>query len=603
MGNSDSKPEVIEIPLPGAVETLQQGDQGEVDHIDPIEASTSRNESRDERDTQDNELPVTKIRDDQVHVNLAMADLMAYLQVVANNSNQLPVTRRDDPELDRIVSSLSSEEYARKSAAFLPADIRVIGGTFTRYGRVWDLPTSEEYTATDGALEPGRSYGGACCNTLLKVLYDSANDAAGAAQSEAAAESLFDDDDDETDTDPLPKSPKSGISLDFGGQSSVSINWIDLLRRMKVEFKEIGYAQAPKVTTSRKIDLNKPFSLTPENFNPEKNKKRSLLVGCNYHELKDAELKASHDDIRSMKDYIVNVHNFPEGKEYMTVLLDDGEHPPPTFMNIVEAFKALSEESQPGDVVFVQFSGHGGRVLGDPSDQVGTYDEVVVPSDYKSSGLIRDTLMFKTLLAPMRYGVTVTIIIDCCDNGMVLELPYCWGTMHDKKESIAKVSMNKDFSFVRFLKVVKTLYESSVFTQLGKTVGSALNPLSPLEDVVSSRREKEKNSEKRNTKASKERGDTIFDALAHACTTVRFDDRVICRTGKTDNSVEEESKKASSDAGSLIEKVLNCTMMERDEDFSDDDSFKSNSYDVGSNSFDSLTEEDEPHRSHRRRRR
>jgi hypothetical protein len=327
-----------------------------------------------------------------------------------------------------------------------------------------------------------------------------------------------------------------------------------------------------------------------------------------------------------MKDYIVNVHNFPEGKEYMTVLLDDGEHPPPTFMNIVEAFKALSEESQPGDVVFVQFSGHGGRVLGDPSDQVGTYDEVVVPSDYKSSGLIRDTLMFKTLLAPMRYGVTVTIIIDCCDNGMVLELPYCWGTMHDKKESIAKVrcpvhvhilidftlmsdpglikvSMNKDFSFVRFLKVVKTLYESSVFTQLGKTVGSALNPLSPLEDVVSSRREKEKNSEKRNTKASKERGDTIFDALAHACTTVRFDDRVICRTGKTDNSVEEESKKASSDAGSLIEKVLNCTMMERDEDFSDDDSFKSNSYDVGSNSFDSLTEEDEPHRSHRRRRR
>jgi hypothetical protein len=137
----------------------------------------------------------------------------------------------------------------------------------------------------------------------LKVLYDSANDAAGAAQSKAAAESLFDDDDDDDETDPdaLPKSPRSGISLDFGGQSSVAINWIDLLRRMKVEFKEIGYAQAPKVTTSRKIDLNKPFSLTPENFNPEKNRKRSLLIGCNYHTLKDAELKASHDDIRSMK--------------------------------------------------------------------------------------------------------------------------------------------------------------------------------------------------------------------------------------------------------------------------------------------------------------
>jgi hypothetical protein len=96
------------------------------------------------------------IRDDQVHVNLAMADLMAYLQVVANNSNNLPLARRDDPELTRMVSNISSEEYARKSAAFIPADVRVIGGSFLKYGKVWDLPTSEEYTALDGAQEPGK---------------------------------------------------------------------------------------------------------------------------------------------------------------------------------------------------------------------------------------------------------------------------------------------------------------------------------------------------------------------------------------------------------------------------------------------------------------
>jgi hypothetical protein len=97
----------------------------------------------------------SRITDDQVHVNLAMADLMAYLQVVANNSNKLPLTRRDDPEIDCMVSNLTSEEYARKSAAFIPADVRVIGGSFTKYGRVWDLPTSDEYNAQDGAQEPG----------------------------------------------------------------------------------------------------------------------------------------------------------------------------------------------------------------------------------------------------------------------------------------------------------------------------------------------------------------------------------------------------------------------------------------------------------------
>lgn len=159
----------------------------------------------------------------------------------------------------------------------------------------------KEYNASDGALEPGRSYGGACCNTLLKVVYDAANEASGAAQSAAAAQALFDDDEDEDDASFLAKSYKSGFSMDYGCQNTVSVTWADLLRQMKAEFKEIGYAQVPKVTTTRKLDLNKPFSLFPENFDPAKNKKRSLLIGCNYSEMPDCELKACHDDVRSMK--------------------------------------------------------------------------------------------------------------------------------------------------------------------------------------------------------------------------------------------------------------------------------------------------------------
>lgn len=101
----------------------------------------TRVQSRDDEDVRERSNGM--IHDEKIHINLAMADLMAYLQVVANNSTNLPLTRRDDPELDRIVSSLTSEDYARKSAAFVPADVRVLGGTFTRYGRVWDLPTGE----------------------------------------------------------------------------------------------------------------------------------------------------------------------------------------------------------------------------------------------------------------------------------------------------------------------------------------------------------------------------------------------------------------------------------------------------------------------------
>jgi metacaspase-1 len=126
----------------------------------------------------------------------------------------------------------------------------------------------------------------------------------------------------------------------------------------------------------------------------------------------------------------------------MTILLDEEGYVAPTFMNIIEAFKKVSEESMPGDAVFVQFSGHGGRVLDAAVDsEAESYDEVIVPMDYKKSGLIRDTLIFKTLLAPMRFGVTLTIMIDCCDTGMVLELPYCWSVKSEKKDVIGKVSL------------------------------------------------------------------------------------------------------------------------------------------------------------------
>lgn len=124
----------------------------------------------------------------------------------------------------------------------------------------------------------------------------------GAAQTEAAAQALFEDDDEEEDEPSvMGKSFRSGVSLEYGNLSQSQITWAQMLRQMKSEFKEIGYSQAPKITTTRKIDLNKPFSLHGENFDPKKNKKRSLLIGCNYRDSNGAELKASQDDIRSTK--------------------------------------------------------------------------------------------------------------------------------------------------------------------------------------------------------------------------------------------------------------------------------------------------------------
>jgi hypothetical protein len=157
----------------------------------------------------------------------------------------------------------------------------------------------------DGAQEPGKSYGGACVNSMLKVLYDAANDQVDTALAEEkAGDALFDDDEeDESDEEGSTwgKSFKSTFSIEANTSHTCTISWSDLLRKMCAEMKDIEYAQTPKITSSRKLDLSKTFSLVGENFDPKVNRKRSLLIGCNYRNFPGAELKASHDDIRSMK--------------------------------------------------------------------------------------------------------------------------------------------------------------------------------------------------------------------------------------------------------------------------------------------------------------
>lgn len=542
------------------------------------------------------------VNDDEVKVNLAMADLMAYLQVVANNSANLPLTRRDDPELPKTVSSLTADEYSRKSAAFIPADVRVIAGSFTKYGRVWDLPSSEEFNAVDGAHEPGRSYGGACANAMLKVLYDAANESIALENGAPLAnDSLFDDDDEES---LISSYGVHGLSRDRTFQSLTlgdvatqsTLTWATLLRKMKAEIAEIEYAQAPTITSTRKFDLNQPFTLIPAGFDETVNKKRSLLIGCNYGNVHGAELKASHDDIRSIKDYIVNVHGFSETKGYMTVLLDDDSHKHPTHLNITESFKALSELSQPGDAVFVHFSGHGGRVLDDES-----YDEVIVPSDFQTSGIIRDTLIFKTLLAPMRYGVTVTILIDCCDTGMVFDLPYSWTTKTDRIETEAKLTLNDDFSFVRFLKVVKTLYDASTFTQLGRTVGSALHTNGNEDDDYPTDAAETMDDEttKSNMGAQEGGAQTSFLSAFGACNNGDIAGVNKTNDNKTRSTHDGESPSTPSKKQNFFEKVLNCTLI-GDDDGSDDDTYTRDGDMEATTTFET---EDESYQPRRRRRR
>ncbi len=69
-------------------------------------------------------------------------------------------------------------------------------------------------------------------------------------------------------------------------------------------------------------------------------------------------------------------------------------------------------------------------------DEADGYDETLIPLDYMNAGQIKDDDLLRTLVIPMKRGVFVTSVMDCCHSGTVLDLPYVFKAdgEHDQME-------------------------------------------------------------------------------------------------------------------------------------------------------------------------
>lgn len=75
----------------------------------------------------------------------------------------------------------------------------------------------------------------------------------------------------------------------------------------------------------------------------------------------NGELSGCHNDVKNIKRYLIEKQGFKE--QDMLILMDDGVHTSPTRRNLMDAFTRITQYSEPGDVVFIHYSGHGGRVV------------------------------------------------------------------------------------------------------------------------------------------------------------------------------------------------------------------------------------------------
>lgn len=138
-------------------------------------------------------------------------------------------------------------------------------------------------------------------------------------------------------------------------------------------------------------------------------------------------LKGAVRDINLVASYLLETLKFPSERIFRltspnpevagTIEFND---PKPTYANIVAKFQEITEIAQPGEQVYIYYSGHGGRATTIYPEVKGTdqNDEGIVPMDIGDGGRYLLDLELAMLLKRMTdKGLIVTVIMDSCHSG------------------------------------------------------------------------------------------------------------------------------------------------------------------------------------------
>lgn len=155
----------------------------------------------------------------------------------------------------------------------------------------------------------------------------------------------------------------------------------------------------------------------------------ALLIGANqYPSLEERWwLKGPANDVQLVAQYLTTDAPVPFAAQNVTVLSDGvAGAEAPTLAAIREAFAELTAEVQPGDFVYLHFSGHGTQAPAlDPSTELDGLDELFLPVDIgpwsDQVGEVENALVddeIGALIDGLRAkGANVWAVFDSCHSG------------------------------------------------------------------------------------------------------------------------------------------------------------------------------------------
>jgi Caspase domain len=158
----------------------------------------------------------------------------------------------------------------------------------------------------------------------------------------------------------------------------------------------------------------------------------ALLIGIDYYRPNKLypSLKGAVRDIDLVDAFLREVLKLPaeqickltsphqEDIDLLTARSAHGQEP--TYENIIRAFDQITELAQPGEQVYIHYSGHGGRATTIYSFKQEANDESLVPMDIGDSEAgryLRDVELTTLLKRMTDKGLIVTMVLDSCHSG------------------------------------------------------------------------------------------------------------------------------------------------------------------------------------------
>jgi len=182
-------------------------------------------------------------------------------------------------------------------------------------------------------------------------------------------------------------------------------------------------------------------------------KTAALLIGVNYVKDTSCRLNGCWNDAMMLYSLLTSTYAFPLDTIQL-VLDNDTNNDNCSKANIIISLLELAKKSWSENLVTVviSYSGHGTYIPDRNGDEMDGRDECLCPSDFRTSGLIKDDDLL-CILRTFNPKTRIFIVADCCHSGTILDLPFVVG-----KTAYTDVRANRDIE--QFIVVVSGCIDS-----------------------------------------------------------------------------------------------------------------------------------------------